>query len=421
MSAPVLSTKEKIQLTSILAVYIFLLGGATGAIVWLFLRLLQFGMLFLWKTMPVFFSNRMLHLFTICLSGGLFIGIFQHHFGILPDTMKEVMAHLKKDGTYESHSLPHLFTAVLLPLYSGGSLGPEAGLTGIITTACCRIGDRLRYAVITLRRSVLAGHMPTFSVLPSLPYRQVARETLDQGKEPYLFSAKERKLIKRVLYGIGILGGVFMAVVLTRLVGGGHGLPQLRWERWNGLNEWKYFPLFALGGICLGYLFQFFGKASNRLAAPVKDRRILSCLIAGAVMAVLGLMNPHNLFSGGPQLLPLSHHWTDFSVALLFATAVTKILGTTLCLAFGWKGGSIFPIVYSAISLGYGLTALTGVIPLFAITTVSAATCGTIFKKPLLVVAVLLLCFPVRIIVPMALAAIVGAKGSRLLDRAISK
>ncbi|MCH3949658.1 MAG: chloride channel protein [Acidaminococcus sp.] len=413
MSAPTLSTKEKIRLTAILAVYIFLLGSAAGAIVWAFLKLLHIGMLFFWKVLPTFFDHRALHLVTVCLGGGLLIGIFQRHFGILPDTMKEVMAHLKKEGIYESHGVPLLITAVLLPLYSGGSLGPEAGLTGIITTACCRIGDRLRYTVSALRHSVLIGRMPTFGVLASLPYRHVTEETAALMEEPYLFSVKERKLIKRFLYGFGILAGVIAAVLLTRLTGGGAGLPQLRWERWNGLNEWKYFPLFVVGGICLGHLFQFFGRAAERIAAPVKDRRILSCLIAGAIMAALGLMNPHNLFSGGPQLLPLSHMWTALPVTLLFATAVTKILGTTLCLAFGWKGGSIFPIVYSAISLGYGLTALTGVIPLFAITTVSAATCGTIFKKPVLVVAVLLLCFPVRIIVPMALAAIVGARIGR--------
>lgn len=96
-------------------------------------------------------------------------------------------------------------------------------------------------------------------------------------------------------------------------------------------------------------------------------------------------------------------------MTLLFLTAVTKLLTTDLCLAFGWKGGSIFPIVYSAVSLGYGLAAVTGAGALFAATATTAAACGYLTRRPLLSAAIMLLCFPIRTLVPMLTAAAAGA------------
>lgn len=207
----------------------------------------------------------------------------------------------------------------------------------------------------------------------------------------------------------GVLGGVLALLLLHSAARPGHGLPQLMWRRWAGLAEWKWMPLFAAGGILLGKLYQLFAKGANALAHPLARNRVLSCLTAGAFVSLLGLWNLDNLFSGGGRLLPLTAAWQQLPVTLLFLTAVTKLLTTALCLAFGWKGGSIFPIVYSAVSLGYGLAAVTGTGALFAATATTAAACGYLSRRPLLSAAIMLLCFPIRTLVPMLTAAAAGA------------
>ncbi|WP_415964142.1 hypothetical protein [Acidaminococcus fermentans] len=131
-----LSRFQKGKLASFLALTVFLLGAAGGALVWAFLKILGMGMGFFWETLPQHLGAGSWYIPVLCLTGGLAIGLFQQKFGILPNTMAEVIAKVKRDGTYDYHRLPAIFTAVLLPLFAGGSLGLEAGLTGIITSLC---------------------------------------------------------------------------------------------------------------------------------------------------------------------------------------------------------------------------------------------------------------------------------------------
>ena len=75
----------------------------------------------------------------------------------------------------------------------------------------------------------------------------------------------------------------------------------------------------------------------------------------------------------------------------------------------GWHGGNFFPNIYAGISAGYGMALLTGADPMLCVTVVTAAYLGGMFRRPLLVLALLVLCFPVRSILWMGLACVVGS------------
>lgn len=300
-----LSRFQKGKLASFLALTVFLLGAAGGALVWAFLKILGMGMGFFWETLPQHLGAGSWYIPVLCLTGGLAIGLFQQKFGILPDTMAEVIAKVKRDGTYDYHRLPAIFTAVLLPLFAGGSLGPEAGLTGIITSLCFAVRDRIRQIVFQVRALVQLGSQPGLAVFfaPS-PAGSPA------GTPPPIFPDPEQQhRVKVIVYMAGVLGGVLALLLLHSAASPGHGLPQLMWRRWAGLVEWKWMPLFAAGGILLGKLYQLFAKGANALAHPLAKNRVLSCLTAGAFVSLLGLWNLDNLFSGGGRLLPLTATW----------------------------------------------------------------------------------------------------------------
>ncbi len=67
--------------------------------------------------------------------------------GTKTDDLNQVMAKVKQDGRYPYDNLGKLLLAALLPLLFGGSIGPEAGLTGVIaglstsglSTACAAL------------------------------------------------------------------------------------------------------------------------------------------------------------------------------------------------------------------------------------------------------------------------------------------
>ena len=60
-------------------------------------------------------------------------------------------------------------------------------------------------------------------------------------------------------------------------------------------------------------------------------------------------------------------------------------------------------------SLGYGLAILTGADPVFCVAVCTASTMGAVMRQPIMVVGLLLLCFPLKGIVCMIIAAAIAA------------
>ena len=403
------ATPQKVWSVFLMALYAFLLGAVAGALIRSLLYLLDLGIEFLWTVLPNRLGYTKLYTLGLCTGGGVLIGIFQSKFGILPDTMEEVRSKLKRDGRYGStrlRDLPILIVAILLPLLFGGTLGPEAGLTGLIVTLCCLIRDRLKSRAIRIRELSEAGITAVLGVIFGAPLFGILSQ-LEHPKENThrFFGHRALRLSKIIVYAFGTVGGMLSSHVLTCLLGEQHGLPRFPWEGTGGFFGWTWFLPITGCGIALGLLYYAFRWSTGALGACIKSHRCVSCIIAGSCLGLLGALHPTNLFSGESQLLDLASQWQTMPVRLLLLTAVTKLLCTCLCVALGWKGGSIFPIIYCGTSLGYALAALTGVQPLFAVATATSACYSYILRKPLTVTAILFLCFPLRMVLPILAAA----------------
>jgi H+/Cl- antiporter ClcA len=75
-----------------------------------------------------------------------------------------------------------------------------------------------------------------------------------------------------------------------------------------------------------------------------------------------------------------------------------------------WMGGLFFPMIFSGVTVGYGLAALTGADPMLAVVVVTASLVAGVTRKPLLSLSVLALCFPLVDLPVMALAAFASGK-----------
>ena len=132
-------------------------------------------------------------------------------------------------------------------------------------------------------------------------------------------------------------------------------------------------------------------------------------MLAGLLLAVIGLAFPWTMFSGEHQMGVLMDVWEEEGAVNLILITFFKLILVNICINLGWKGGSIFPIIFSGVSLGYAMAMILGIEPIFAVAVVTAMLCGYIMRKPAMVIGVLLLCFPVTIIIPMAAAAYLGS------------
>lgn len=396
----------------IFGIFSMILGAFCGAVVWVVLQVMSIGMELLWETLPQALGQEhsLVYNLAVCLIGGLLIGLWQKKYGVLPDDMHQVMGRVKKEGGYPYDRLHIIAVSALLPLIFGGALGPEAGLIGLIVGLCCFVGDKLKYKGDQVAALAEAGMAATVGVIFNAPLFGIIDNLEPDNKAEKYRKKLVSKRARIWIYVMGVAGGMLAIAGLGKLFGGGSGLPRFEAHHQYGLEQWKWFLLLIAAGVLFGMLYLCFEKATSVIAERIVEHRILSCLIAGAAVAVIGYFLPLTMFSGEHEMGELMLKWQTCSVAVLILTAIGKLLLVNVCINFGWRGGSIFPIIYSGVSLGYAMALVTGMDGAVAVAVTVAAVYAYIMRKPVTVVAVLLLCFPVTYIPAILISSMIASK-----------
>ena len=398
------------------------LGAASGAIVWVLLRIMNLGIDLVWHTIPEYIGNDVAYTVGVCLLGGLLIGLWQKKFGIYPEEMEEVLHHLRKTGTYPYSKIPMLAVAALLPLIFGGCLGPEAGLTGIIVGLCCWVGDRLKYKGREIREIAEAGMAATLGVVFNAPFMGIAfnyetpgagdsDEEILGGQAGQVNESEKAafKKLKLLVYVVAVAGALGIMKLLGSIFGGGSGFPRFGRNVDITVDDWKWFIVVFAAGLVAGLIYMLAKKITVAIGNKLTNRRVISCMLAGLCLAVIGLAFPWTMFSGEHQMGELMEVWQNESAGNLILTTIMKLILVNLCINLGWKGGSIFPVIFSGVSLGYAMAMILGIEPVFAVAVSAATICGYTMRKPVMAICVLLLCFPVTVIIPVAAAAYLGS------------
>ena len=414
-----ITTMEKLQKLVIFGLFTFILGFFAGAAVWAVLKIMHLGIEFIWHGFPALLhieAGLGYHL-AICLFGGLLIGLIQQRVGVLPDNMHQVMGKVKSTGGYPYDHLGLIAVTALLPLIFGGALGPEAGLSGFIAGLCCFIGDRLKYKGDMVAAMAETGISATLTAVFKAPFFGVASQLERDAKDNTYRKKLVAKKTRILLYCMGVIGAMAAMKLMGRFFGANPGLPRFTREHAIGWGQWKWALLLFVVGIVTAIVFLFFNKITIALNNRFGNHRIAACLIVGVVLAVVGFCVPEAMFSGEEQMGDLIHEWIAYPSGMLILIGITKMFLTNFCINLGWRGGNIFPLIYSGVAIGYAFSIIVqmqGVNAMldgrFAVALVVASMYGYIMQKPLMVVAVLLLCFPITYIIPIAVAAFVAAK-----------
>lgn len=197
---------------------------------------------------------------------------------------------------------------------------------------------------------------------------------------------------------------------LTAILGGGMGLPRFDRTHAYGIEQWKWIIPLMIIGIVGALTYLVFNKLTSMVGNKLKDHIIIRCMLGGAVLALIGWYVPFTMLSGETDMGTIMADWQAMSVSLLIVIAVCKLFLVNFCLNMGWRGGSIFPIIFSGVAIGFSFALLVGMDGAYAVAVVCGTMYGYIMRKPVTVIAVLLLCFPVTYIVPLGISAFVASK-----------
>lgn len=398
---------EPVKLTNriLFVVSVMVTGAVAGAFVWFLLFVMNIGITFLWDMLPTHFGP--LFPLITCTVGGLIIGLFAKRFGPYPEDLNQVMAKVKKDGRYDYDKLGVMSIAALLPLFFGGSIGPEAGLTGAIAGICTWVGDRMKRFGSDFKQLTSVGTMAALSAIFTAPLFGFAAPLYDdQNKEGDTITFP--KTSKMIIYLCAIAGALGAFMGLGALFGGGMSLPHFSTIT-IGTTELLWLLPLALVGALGGWLYHIGNGGWGMLAKKMGDRPVVKALIAGIALGALGMVLPFTMFAGETQTEVLGEIWTTMGAGVLLATGFAKVLLTPLCIRFGWRGGHFFPVIFSGVSIGYGMALLTGADPVFCLCACTAALVGGVMRQPLMTVLLLFLCFPVKGVVVMLVAAALGS------------
>ena len=402
-------TAKNVSLKNQLTLWLFcaLIGAVAGALVWILLKIMAVGTEFLWNRIPSKNVSPYYTLF-VCVAGAAMIGIFRKVFGDYPEDLETVMEKVRSEKRYEYKNMPAMMVAALLPLLIGSSVGPEAGLTGIIVGLCYWAGDNLKFAGQNTRNYSQVGIVVSMSVLFHAPLFGIF-EVEENSDESLSALTKGSKLF---IYGIALAAGTGIYGGLSALFGAGlSGFPSFDMVEIQK-KDYLLMVLYILCGLLLAYFYQsthkLTKKISNRFPAVMRE------IFAGLVLGITGTFLPVLLFSGEEQMGTLMETYTSYLPLTLIGIAFFKLLLTNLCIQFGLKGGHFFPVIFAGVCMGYGVAMLTcglnGGHVVFGAAIVTASLLGGIMKKPLAVTMLLFLCFPVKMFIWIFVAALIGSK-----------
>ena len=275
-------------------------------------------------------------------------------------------------GADDARRLRTLLPASLLCVSAGGAMGPEAPLVQTTGTLGTWVGQRLGRERTDVRILTITGMAAGFTVLFGAPLGAAlfALEILHRRGLQYY-----EAIVPAV---VGSLCGYGIFVLLT-----GTGLePVWSFPAPGPLQVQDLLVAVGVGlaGALGAALFSVLTTTIRRLAA----RAPWWCLapLGGAVLGLLGWWSPYALTFGETQLAGLLDD--HLAAGALAVAVVAKLLGTTVTLASGWKGGFIIPLFFMGAALGQlGHLAAPGVSESVLMATAMVALCVGVTKTPL--------------------------------------
>jgi H+/Cl- antiporter ClcA len=227
----------------------------------------------------------------------------------------------------------------------------------------------------------------------------------DRAKKLEFTVPKKSRIILNLT---AVFGALLAFFILSALFGSGMALPRFTPAEWDLKMLLAIIPL-SIVGIIMGYLYFFANKLFTLIEEKLKKFPWLKAVLCGLALGFCGCFLPLTLFSGEEQMFEVIAEFNGIGAFILILTGLIKLVVCPMCVHLGWRGGNIFPIIFAGVNVGYAFSLLFPIDPVFSVIIVTASLTAAVMKKPVMVIALLLLCFSPQDILIMGIAAVIGS------------
>lgn len=324
----------------------------------------------------------------------------------LPQKLDVTLAALRTpQGISGQRVIPALVSALVI-LLTGAGVGPEAALLSAVVLLSVWESEKLRFYYFNFQQLRQQTWQQKIAVLTA-PHRCLApfRPT-PVANDPAL----QRQ--KKLYYGLFIINGLVTFVALMRATDQPAFITKLGATHW-AVADLIWVPGLMAIGVVYGRLLVCCGQRLTNFIPHLLKTVRSRIVIGGLVIGIVALWLPELLFSGQHSFHLLTGAWAARSSLFLTLMALAKLLFMLICVATGWIGGDIFPIIFATITQGLALTVLLPQVDHLLITAViSVSMAATLLRRPVLVSVLLALFFPLQLwpVILLTLLLLLGLK-----------
>lgn len=350
------------------------IGGMIGLIAGSFMYAQHYLVQFFWETIPEHLGKLpAFYILGMTILGGLVVGLGRKYLGDEPQPMHTVIHNIRTgEGTPGIQTVPKAYLLSALSLGFGAALGPEAALVGISVGFSSWVSQQL---------AALAKKLH-----------------LEEMKNPWA----------KIPGYLAIAGGVVVFSQVAKSIFSAN-YPYYPYDFSFSLEEIVFAIVMGLLGILLGKLFIELGGLFGKWLSPIKEKPVLTSIVGGAVLGILGIVSPLILFSGQTGLRTLFDTGLETGGFFLILIGLLKIVATKANSSTGWKGGEFFPLMFSSMAIGLGIANLVpGIDPMVALSAITAASVTVVMGNVFLALLTVLLFLPADLILPMGIAALLA-------------
>ena len=142
-------------------------------------------------------------------------------------------------------------------------------------------------------------------------------------------------------------------------------------------------PLFSLVAVCFMWALRYSSKSASTLSLRVKSSALLLPFIAATICGLVGVWIPQILGLGFSSINNMIAG--EFTLSLLIAVLIAKLLMTALCIGFGLFGGVVSPSLFIGVATGalagqlltvFGFANIASIISVAGMAAVTSAVIG---------------------------------------------